>query len=95
MPDIITLGMQTERQVQVQHLPPVICPRRHRLQLLLDDPLNIEMVVLCLFIVIARRYISIAKARRPGAPTRSPAIGDGAETRVVFDPLVLAKKISK
>ena len=53
------------------------------------------MVVFCRFIIVVRPYISIAKPCRPGGPTRSQAVRDRAETRVVFNALVLSKEISE
>src|SRR5438093_3495297 len=43
MPDIVTFGMQAQRQVEVQHLTAAIGSLCQCLQLLLNDPLGIEM----------------------------------------------------
>src|SRR5262249_46233702 len=94
-PRVITFGVKAEGKIQIEKLAAGLCALRKHLDLLLNNPLRVEVIVFCGLVVISSLDCAVAKPRRPGAPSSVLPVHHGAESRVVFHAFVFANEFSE
>ena len=94
-PNIVAVRVDAQRQVEIEARSGSPCLVRDRLQLLLGQPLHVEMILLHRLVKIAFLHDAVAQRCGPSRPGRPAAFAYGPETGIVLGVRVRRQEATK
>ena len=92
-PDIITVGMQSERNIEIKRLTAFTCLIRKPSKLLLNDPLGVEMILFRTLVVVGSAELRVPQRGGPTGPPFPLAISHGAKFGITLEVLVFLDEL--